>query len=102
MFAPKWGGLLKDADYGAFGSYYFDPSAAGDALRFIAEDTMRMGVRYCLGEVRRILLRDEGVAGVKTPVLARMEDELGIFEGERIQSQVTAAGVSVAHLQSSC
>ncbi|KAJ6151461.1 hypothetical protein N7470_007058 [Penicillium chermesinum] len=70
-----WRGVLKEADFSPFESYYLNPQAgwadAGRALEIMANEAIRLGVQY----------------KVDLPVEARIE------------SQLTAAGVCVAHFQ---
>lgn len=120
----SWGGLLRGTDCRAFGSYYFNPDVAwvdaGKAVEVMAAEAVKMGVRYEVGEVRRILLgKGNGVKGVETQdgrvytagkvllctgawtsqVMSSLEDELNLPDEQRIESQITAAGVVVAHFQ---
>lgn len=119
----KWGGVLKDTDCGEFGRFYFSRTAgwadAGAALGIMAEEVVRMGVDYRVAEVKRIVLGENGVRGVETgsrevytadkvllctgawtsALMSSVEDELDLGAEERVESQVTAAGVCVAHIQ---
>lgn len=119
----KWGGALKEADFSPFESYYFNPQAgwadAGRALEIMAKEAIRLGVQYKVGEANRLVLDGESIKGVETQkgelyvakkvVLATgawtshlmnsLEDELELPTEARIESQLTAAGVCVAHFQ---
>ncbi|KAJ6088638.1 FAD dependent oxidoreductase [Penicillium sp. IBT 16267x] len=119
----SWGGILKDADLRPFDSYYFNPSAgwadAGSALKIMADEAIRMGVQYQVGEASRLVLDDNGVRGVQTnrgdlymakkiilatgawtsELMTLTEDQLGMPQKSRIESQLTAAGVCVVHYQ---
>ncbi|KAJ5925299.1 hypothetical protein N7454_007938 [Penicillium verhagenii] len=119
----SWGGVLKDADMKSFESYYHNPSAgwadAGCALKIMANEAIRMGVQYKVGEATRLIIGDSGVKGVETSnddiytakkiilatgawtsqLMAPAEDRLDIPSGSRMESQLTAAGVCVAHFQ---
>ncbi|KAJ5094756.1 hypothetical protein N7456_010617 [Penicillium angulare] len=119
----SWGGVLKDADMSSFDSYYFNPSAgwadAGAAVEIMAKEAIRLGVKYHVGEASRLILDDDGVKGVQTStgelytakktvlstgawtsqLMSSTEDDLEITEKGRIESQLTAAGVCVAHFQ---
>ncbi|KAL4803258.1 FAD dependent oxidoreductase [Aspergillus unguis] len=119
-----WGGVLARTEYGPFGSYYFNRSAgwadASMALEGMLLEAMRLGVRYEVGEVKGLVLSDGGgVGGVETEagdvlhadkvllatgawtskVMASVEDELDIAYEDRVERQVSAAGVCVAHYQ---
>ena len=119
----SWGGVLKDADLDSFDSYYFNPSAgwadAGAAVKIMAEEAIRLGVKYQVGEATQLILGHGGVKGVKTSteevytakkivlatgawtsqLMAATEDELQLPARSRIESQLTATGVCVAHFQ---
>ncbi|PKY06754.1 FAD/NAD(P)-binding domain-containing protein [Aspergillus campestris IBT 28561] len=119
----RWGGLLARTDCSPFGSYYYNPSAgwadAGKGLSIMAEEAVRRGVRYEVGEVRRLLLGENGVRGVETEtdevytadkvllatgawtshLMSGVEDELRMRDEERIERQISAAGVCVAYFQ---
>jgi sarcosine oxidase/L-pipecolate oxidase len=119
----EWGGLLKNADLRPFGSFFFNPLAgwadAGRALTIMANEVVRMGVRYQVGEATRLVMGEGGIEGVETTsgdlysadkvllctgawtsqLMSSIEEELKISETERIESQATAAGVCVAHIQ---
>lgn len=121
----KWGGMLNDTDYTGFGRYYFNATAgwadAGAAVARLAKEVVKMGVRYRVAEVERIIPRDDrlGVQGVQlnigevcsadrvllctgawtSAVIRSAEDVLDLDPEARIENQVTAAGVCVAHVQ---
>lgn len=119
----NWDGLLKDADLSPFGSFYFNPLAgwadAGRALEVMAREIQRMGVRYVVDEAERLVLGGSRVEGVRTKsgdvitatkvvlctgawtsaMIAPTEDVLDIPLEDRVETQLTAAGVCVAHLQ---
>ncbi|KAA8643337.1 hypothetical protein EYZ11_000916 [Aspergillus tanneri] len=119
----KWGGVLRRTNCTPFGSYYFNASAgwvdAGRALQILAQEAIKLGVKYQTAEVRRILLGNGRVQGVETEtggvyktdkvllatgawtsqLMSPVEDELGLSDVERVESQVSATGVSVAHFQ---
>jgi sarcosine oxidase/L-pipecolate oxidase len=118
-----WGGLLKDADLSPFGSFYWNPLAgwadAGRALEILAREIKKMGVRYIVDEANRLILGENGVKGVETKsgdklnaekvllctgawtsaLVTYTEDALEIPSEDRIEAQMTAAGVCVAHVQ---
>ncbi|KAJ5731707.1 uncharacterized protein N7483_006215 [Penicillium malachiteum] len=119
----SWGGILKDANMDAFESYYFNPSAgwadAGSAVKIMAEEAIRLGVQYKVGKARRLVLDDHGVKGVQTStgeiytakkivlatgawtsqLMVSTEDDLEMTGKARMESQLTAAGICVAHFQ---
>lgn len=119
----NWSGLLNDTDYSGFGRYYSNATAgwadAGAAVTRMADEVVRMGVNYRVGEVERIILGNDGVKGVQlengevctadkvllctgawtSSLMSPLEDELDITAKDRIESQVTAAAVCVAHVQ---
>lgn len=119
-----WGGLLEKADLSPFETYYFNPDVAwvdaGRAVEIMAAEAVKMGVRYEVGEVARVLGGDRGgVKGVETTdgkvysadkvvlcsgawtssIMASLEDELGLPEEKTIESQIYPAGVVVSHFQ---
>ncbi|OOF91223.1 hypothetical protein ASPCADRAFT_211503 [Aspergillus carbonarius ITEM 5010] len=118
-----WGGLLERTDCSSFGSYYYNSSAgwadAGKALQLMAQEAIRLGVRYEVGEARRIVCGEQGVQGVKTAdgtvyrarkiilatgawtsqLMSSVEDEWDLPEADRVERQVSAAGVTVSHFQ---
>ncbi|PYH48127.1 NAD(P)/FAD-dependent oxidoreductase [Aspergillus saccharolyticus JOP 1030-1] len=120
-----WGGLLQQTDYSPFATYYFNPSAgwadAGQALQILTQEAVQRGVRFETGEARRIT-RDDGCGGalgVKTAdgtvytankivlatgawtsqLMSSIEDELDLPDADRVERQITAAGVCVSHFQ---
>lgn len=119
----NWGGVLARTDCSPFGSYYYNQSAgwvdAGMALRVMLEEAIRLGIRYETGEAKGVVFGEGGVQGVQTEVgdvvradkvllatgawtskvMASLEDALGIAHSDRIERQVSAAGVCVAHYQ---
>ncbi|KAI9716822.1 MAG: hypothetical protein M1812_005162 [Candelaria pacifica] len=102
---------------------------AGDAVRVIMNEAVKRGVRYVVGEVEEILLMDEEdmkeeggkgcVKGVKTidgriftadkillatgawtsSLMSGLEDRLGFKEEFRIERQIRAVSVCVAHFR---
>lgn len=118
-----WGGVLKDADLSPFESFFFNPLAgwadAGRALKIMADEAVRLGVRYQVGEASRLILGDDGVKGVETrngdvhaadkvllctgawtsQLMASLEAELDLPAEDCVESQMTAAGVCVAHIR---
>lgn len=119
----SWGGVLKHADLTPFRSFFFNPLAgwadAGRALKIMADEALRLGVRYELGDASRLVLGDDGVKGVETKagdvytadkvllctgawtsqLMAPLEEELNLPDDECVESQMTTAGVCVAHIQ---
>lgn len=119
----NWGGVLKEADLSPFDSFFFNPLAgwadAGRALKIMADEAVRLGVRYQVGEASRLILDDNGVKGVGTKagdvytadnvllctgawtskLMAPLEAELNLPDDECIESQMTAAGVCATHVR---
>ncbi|RAH86165.1 FAD/NAD(P)-binding domain-containing protein [Aspergillus japonicus CBS 114.51] len=119
----SWGGLLRQTDCSPFGSYYFNPSAgwadAGKALQILTQEAVQRGVRFEIGEARCIMRDDTGALGVKTAdgtvytaekivlatsawtsqLMSSIEDELDLPEADRVERQITAAGVCVSHFR---
>ncbi|RAL13307.1 NAD(P)/FAD-dependent oxidoreductase [Aspergillus homomorphus CBS 101889] len=118
-----WGGLLQQTDCSPFGSYYFNPSAgwadAGKALQILTHEAVQRGVRFKTGEARRITRDNGGSLGVKTAdgtvyradkvvlatgawtsqLMSSIEDELELPDVNRVERQITAAGVCVSHFR---
>lgn len=121
----SWGGVLSQMDCTGWGSYYANPSAgwadAARAVEIMANEAIKLGVRYEVGEASRIIPGKDGVGveGVETKdgkvyrakkvllatgawtsrLMSSLEDELDMPDEERIETQITAAGVCVAHFQ---
>jgi sarcosine oxidase/L-pipecolate oxidase len=126
----RWGGLLSQTDFAGYGSFYANPSAgwadAARAVEIMATEAIRLGVKYEIGEVERIIVNRNkegddiiGVEGVETKdgriytarkvllatgawtslLMTDLEDELGLAEDDRVEQQITAAGVCVAHFR---
>ncbi|KAJ5109994.1 hypothetical protein N7532_002639 [Penicillium argentinense] len=119
----SWGGVLQDADLSPFGHFYFNPLAgwadASRAVEIMAEEIQRLGVRYLVDEAEVLVLGGEGVEGVRTKsgnvytgkkvllctgawtsaLMSSVEDALDIPDSDRVEAQMTAAGVCVAHVQ---
>jgi sarcosine oxidase / L-pipecolate oxidase len=115
-----WGGVFKDADLEGFARAYVNGSAgwadASRAVEVMMQAAVERGVRYAVGEAERLVLEDNKVKGVRTIdgtvykadkvllctgawtslFLSATEDELGMGE-ERVERQVSAAGVCLAH-----
>ncbi|KAL2837545.1 FAD dependent oxidoreductase [Aspergillus pseudodeflectus] len=120
-----WGGVLQRTDCERFGSYYFNKSAgwveAGRALGIMLHEAIRLGVRYETVEAKRLVFPGDGngVQGVETEdgtvfradrvllatgawtskLMSSLEDELGMPDAQRVERQVSAAGVCAAHFQ---
>ena len=122
----RWNGVLGDMSTDGIGSAYFNPSAgwaeadkAVAALLSEAIESSEGRVKYQKGEVAKIVLNEsnEGVKGVDlvdgttvnarkvilatgawtSKVMSPLEDQLGISEERRAESQVKAAGVVAMH-----
>ena len=117
------GGVLRGVDVDGFQGAYWNGDAgwveADKAVEAMLGEAVRRGVRYLHGEVKGIVMREghEGVKGVQltdgsvlecdrlvvatgawtSMVLSTVEDELRLEEDMRIERQVKAAGVCVAH-----
>ncbi|KAL4917672.1 FAD dependent oxidoreductase [Aspergillus aurantiobrunneus] len=120
-----WGGVLGQTDCTPFGSYYFNQSAgwvdAGKALQVMLQEAITLGIKYEEGEAKRIVLSPDAgdVEGIETEagtilradkvllatgawtskLMSSLEDSLDISTADRIEKQVSAAGVCVAHFQ---
>ncbi|KAF1972270.1 nucleotide-binding domain-containing protein [Bimuria novae-zelandiae CBS 107.79] len=90
---------------------------AGAALAAMMEDAVSRGVRYKTGDVETLILGENGVKGVQTKdgrvykadkillatgawtsqLLSQTEGILNIGERDRVEKQVTAAGVCVVY-----
>ena len=118
-----WGSVLEEADLEEFGSAYWNPGAgwaeADRAVGAMLQDAVDKGVRYLQGEVASLIPRENGhgIRGVKLAdgtvieadkvvlatgawtslLLSKLEDQLEMEESGRIEQQVKAAGVCVAH-----
>ena len=119
-----WGGILQEADMKNFGNAYWNPEAgwaeADKAVEEMLKEATRRGVQYHQGNAVELLLNDDhrrGIGGVKladggtiqadkvllatgawtSRLMSGMEDALEIDETDRIEQQVKAAGVCVAH-----
>ncbi|KAF9891365.1 hypothetical protein FE257_004221 [Aspergillus nanangensis] len=121
----RWGGVLDETDFAPFGGYSFNPSVgwadAGQALEAMANEAVGLGVKYEVGEVVRLVHAGGRVRGVQmvdgrvveaekvllatgawtSSLMAGLEEELGMeMDGdERVEGQVEAAGVCVAHFR---
>ncbi|KAH7122410.1 FAD dependent oxidoreductase [Dendryphion nanum] len=117
----RWSGLLKETDLSNMNTGYWNPDAgwadAGDAVAKMLLDAVSRGVRYECGDVKTLILGDAGVCGVQTKdgkvyeadkvllatgawtsqLLSPIEDALNVPEHDRVERQITAAGVCVAH-----
>ncbi|KAL4763607.1 NAD(P)/FAD-dependent oxidoreductase [Aspergillus foveolatus] len=119
-----WGGVLETTDYAPFGSYYFDWPAgcvdAGRALELMLRKALELGIRYETGEATRLVfLEGAGDRGVETEagsilqadkvllatgawtskLMSSLEDALGIERNDRVENQISTAGVCMAHFQ---
>ena len=121
-----WDGLLREAKLDDFGSAYWNPEAgwaeADKAIEAMLKEAIKRGVQYVQGSVVELLLHESpmrGVRGVKlasgevieadkvvlatgawtSQLMSKMEDRLNMEEKSRIEQQVRAAGVCVAHFK---
>ena len=122
--SKAWGGVLGDADLTSFEKAYWNPQAgwveADEAMKAMLIEAVMKGVRYLQGDVVELLLHKDpkrGVQGVKladnqivkadkvllaigawtSKLMSSVEDALRIEQEMRIEQQVKAAGVCVAH-----
>lgn len=120
-----WKGILKGTNLQGFDKAYWNPEAgwcdASAATASIMNAAISKGVKYVVGEVDQILLDESKVTGIRTTegedltadtivlatgawtssLLSPIEDILSIAEPDRVERQLTAAGVSVAHYKMS-
>ena len=121
-----WGGVLSDADMTNFEKAYWNSQAgwveADKAVDAMLKEAVKKGVRYLQGDVEELLLHkdpERGVTGVRladaqvveadkvliatgawtSKLMSSVEDALGIEQDMRIEQQVKAAGVCVAHFK---
>ncbi|KAL2354564.1 FAD dependent oxidoreductase [Cryomyces antarcticus] len=120
-----WNGILSSTDTRGYKSAYWNPLAgwcdAADATASLMKAAMGRGVKYECGDVERlVLLRNgKGVKGVTmkngktytadqivlatgawtSQILSATEDELDIADADRVEQQVKAFGVCVAHFK---
>lgn len=104
-----------------FRSEYVNPEAgwadAGAAVKVIVNESIKSGVEYKVGNAVDLVLGADGVKGVKlatgevitadkvvlstgawtSSLMNGVEDELNLAEEERVERQLTAAAVCVAH-----
>ncbi|MCJ1401639.1 hypothetical protein MMC11_004856 [Xylographa trunciseda] len=119
-----WGGVLREAEMKNFGSAYWNPEAgwaeADKAVEAMLSEAVRRGVQYHQGNIVELLLHDDRISGIRGVKLAdgrvleadkvllatgawtsrlmtETEDTLKIDEDDRIEQQIKAAGVCVAH-----
>jgi sarcosine oxidase / L-pipecolate oxidase len=119
----SWGGIFSQTDLTVFESAYANPSAgwadAGKAVELMTREAVERGVSYEVGEATNLLLDEDKVKGVETRngkiysadkvllctgawtshFLSQTEDHLGMSKEDRIESQVSAAGVCLAHFK---
>jgi len=121
-----WDGVLREADLDRTGSAYWNPEAgwaeADKAVEAMLKEAVKRGVKYVQGNVVELLLHEpptRGVRGVKlasgelleadkvvlatgawtSQLMSPMEDRLDMDEKIRVEQQVKAAGVCVAHFK---
>ncbi|MCJ1476163.1 hypothetical protein MMC13_004828 [Lambiella insularis] len=118
-----WGGVLGAAKMEDFGNAYWNPRAgwaeADKAVEAMLKEAVKKGVKYQQGEAAELLLNDEknGLKGIEladgrtieadkivlatgawtSSLMSKLEDVLVINDVDRIEQQVKAAGVCVAH-----
>ena len=119
-----WGGVLQEANMNDFETAYWNPEAgwaeADKAVEVMLKKSVQRGVQYCQGYAVALLLHDNckrGIRGVKladgrvieadkvllatgawtSKLMSGIEDTLSINAINRVEQQVKAAGVCVAH-----
>ncbi|KAJ9623569.1 hypothetical protein H2203_005831 [Taxawa tesnikishii (nom. ined.)] len=121
----RWGGIMKGTKTDGFRDAYWNPEAgwceAGHATAKMMDEAVKRGVRYVCADVEGLVLRSDGVEGVRTQdgrvltadkivlatgawssqLMSATEDELDVAENDRIEKQASAAGVCVAHYKMS-
>lgn len=119
----RWGGVLAGTKTDGFRDAYWNPEAgwceASKATAAVMNAAISKGAKYVCGHIDRLVLAEYSVKGVLTTdgvthtadkvvlatgawtssVLSKTEDELDIAEEDRVEKQVTAAGVAVAHFR---
>ncbi|KZF20791.1 FAD dependent oxidoreductase [Xylona heveae TC161] len=123
----KWDGLLARTDLSGFANAYYNPLAgwadASEAGEAMVRDAMKRGVKYAVGEAVELVLdeqdKERKARGVRTvdgtiytaekillatgawtsALMTGAEDKLGLEQEDRVESQITAAGVCVAHVK---
>ena len=118
----KWGGVLGQADFGVYEPAYFNPEAGWvdvpAAMGMMFDRALKNGVEYEVEEVVELVL-DDGKGKVKgvrcksgkvfeaenvllatgawtSQLMAPLEEELGLPDEQRVESQVSAYAVCVA------
>jgi sarcosine oxidase / L-pipecolate oxidase len=116
----KWDGILRDIDTTDYDKAYLNPSAgwvnASLATAAMMKEAISKGVRYEVGEVQELVFSGNRLEGVRTEdgklhvadkillatgawtpsLMSSLEDVLGIEEDQRIEKQMTCAGICVA------
>jgi sarcosine oxidase / L-pipecolate oxidase len=117
----KYNNVFQDLEVEGFRDAYWNPTAgwadAGEAVAMLIEESVKRGVNYVVGDVETLQLRGEKVNGVilndgrvlnadkvilatgawSAKIMSGVEDHLQMEDSMRIQNQLTAAGVCVAH-----
>ena len=121
----RWKGIMKGSRVTGFRDAYWNPEAgwcdAAAATASLMKDTLRYGIKYVVGDVAELCLEGEQVKGVRmisgellsadkivlatgawtSSILSLVEDKLDIPSVNRVENQVQAAGVAVAHYRMS-
>jgi sarcosine oxidase / L-pipecolate oxidase len=116
----RWDGILKGIDTTDYSKAYLNPSAgwadASLAVEAMMHEAVSKGVRYETGEIQELVSSGNCLEGVRTKegklytagkvllatgawtpsLMSPLEDVLGIKDDQRIEKQITAAGVCVA------
>lgn len=116
----RWDGILKGIDTTDYSKAYLNPSAgwtdASLATEALMHEAILKGVKHVVGEVEELVCSGNRLEGVRTKdgklytadkillatgawttlLMSSLEDVLGIEEDQRIERQISAAGVCVA------
>jgi sarcosine oxidase / L-pipecolate oxidase len=119
-----YGGILADADMTGFRSAYVNPEVgwadAGIAVKRMIEESIKAGLEYRIDDAVSLVTGEQGVVkGVKLAtgdvivadkivlatgawtsyLMQSIEEQLKLSDDERIERQLIAAAVCVAHYQ---
>ncbi|EME89434.1 uncharacterized protein MYCFIDRAFT_28383 [Pseudocercospora fijiensis CIRAD86] len=119
--SKHWKSILKGTNTSGFKNAYFNPEAgwcvAAAATASIMKAAISQGVNYIVGDISSLIHENNKISAVRTKsgeeytaskivlatgawtsqLLNPIEDDLSIPHSDRIERQVTAAGVAVVH-----
>ncbi|PGG96348.1 hypothetical protein AJ79_09621 [Helicocarpus griseus UAMH5409] len=119
----KWPVELGQVKGEGLESSYSSPSPtwadASGSLKVMLDEAVRLGVRYEVGEVSRLVQGQNGIENLFTKdgrifrakkillttgawtsqLMSPLEDELGFSDAERVESQLTAEGVPIVQFK---